>query len=362
MPETSNKMINFDFTFSGVDEIRSFGATVIEEMMQAPTLTDVFGILETGVTNGREIGFIKTDMGLMLESGTIGCDPTQVTFGQLGTSKKVWDLKPVFFRNEECAKDTANTFLQITRKVGMDGYDLTQTEYYALVQVVVAQNLAKSVFIRAWFDDPNIKNIADGGKLKNGISVTKLNAIKGLWLQMAEIYTADPSRRVTITANTLSTTALQLAISDADCTKVFDDLYRKADPRLLESSSLIYLSTRSLATGYRFDMKSKGIDTLMQKQINGETLKLTMVNNVPLIELNIWDTTILAYFNNDTKLDNPHRAILCDKNQLALAFGSTNAFTEFDIFYDRKSKKNIIEGESTMDAKALQDHLFQIAI
>lgn len=353
------KTINFNFTFSD-DEVRDINECIVEELVESPLLNSVFGIIETGVKNGKKIGFIKSDMGIMLKTGSIGCKPDGSTYSSLSTTQKSWNPKSLYFRNEECETDTRQTFLDLIKKAGYDRYDLTDTQYYALVQMLVAKNLAKSVFLRAWFDDTAIANVSGGGVLKNGIAVTTFNAFDGLFKQMKAIYAATPARRITISENAGANYAAQDAITDANCTKVFNDLLRKADVRLANASDKVYIATRSLVQGYRFDMQAKGTDTLMVKQVEG--VDVTFCNGIPIVEVAAWDEAIRSYFDNGTKWDNPHRAILTTKAQLGLAFQSDGAFDSFDIHFDRTTKLNITEGEDQMDAKVMEDHMIQIAI
>lgn len=352
--------INFgQFSFPD-DVVRNISEALLDEMVQSPLLNAVFGTIETGVKNGKEIGFINTDMGLMLKSGNIGCSPTGSTVSFPAARKKVWDLKSVHFMNEECETATRATFLDLAKKAGIDRYDLTDTEYYALVQSMIAKNLAKNVFVKAWFDDTAAANVTGGGKVKNGVDITYLNAIDGVWKQLAAIYTATPDRKSVISANAGANYAAQNAITDADCTKAFNDVLRAADPRLVSASDKIYIATRSLVQGYRFDMQTKGSDSVMMKQIDG--VEVPTCNGIPVIECTVWDETIRSYFDNGTKWDNPHRVVLTSKSELALAFQSDGAFDRFNVFYDPKSMLNIIRGEDQYDAKALRDYMFQVGI
>ena len=353
------KRIDFSSYSFSADQVRDINECIVEELLLNPLLNSVFGRIETGVKNGKEIGFIKSDMGLMLKTGQIGCNPTDVTMPTLNTYKKTWALKSAYFRGEECETTSRNTFLDLAKKSGMDRYKLTESEYYALLQTLIADNLAKNIFLKAWFDDTAILNVSGGGVLKNGVSTTLLDTIDGIFKQLKAIYTTTPARRTTITENGGVSYATQ-AITNANCTAVFNNLLQGADPRLANASDKIYISTRSLVQGYRWDMQSKGTDSLMQKQIDGVTVD--MCNGIPIIEVGVWDEFIRAYFDNGTKWDNPHRAILTTKDQLALAFSSDGAFDNFDVFFDRKSKLNIVEGEDQYDAKCLLDYMFQVAI
>lgn len=354
------KNINITFTFTD-DEVRSIQECILEEMIEQPLLTAVFGQIVTGVKNGKEIGFIKSDMGLMLKSGAMGCGGAKdSTYSSISTSKKKWDLKPVHFYNEECENDTRNTFLDLAKNGGIDVYDMTGSEYYALLQSLLAKNLAKNVYVLAWFADTATLNQTDGGKLKDGVDIKYFNPFDGLFKQLTAIYTANAARRVAITANAGANYAAQDAITDAQCTAVFNDLLRKADPRLANASDKIYISTRSLVQGYRWDMQAKGTDTLMTKQIEG--VEVPTANGIPIIESGVWDEIIRAYFNDGTKYDSPHRAILTTKSQLALAFQSNGAMEDLDLFYDKYHAINVVRGEDQIDAKALEDHMFQIAI
>lgn len=352
------KLVNIGYTFSP-ETLTSLNEAIVQEIVKAPLLNNVFGVIETGIRNERKIGFVNTSLGLMLKA-PLGCNPTGSTFSGMATSEKAWTPKGVAFRNEECLTDLEPSLIQYLKNAGIDQYDLTSTDYYAFFLSYLPDNLAKNVFIKAWFDDTAADTVGNGGKLKNGTDKEYFNRIDGIFKQLTAIYTADANRKVAIAENSTDTYVLQEAITDANCTAVFNNLLKKATVNLASAPDKVYLATRSLVQGYRWDMQSKGTDTLMNKQING--IEVPTCNGIPIIEIPVWDEVIRAYFDNGTKWDNPHRAVLTTISNLAVGFEGNDAFESFDVFFDRKTKTNIVEGQDGMDAKVLRNDLVQVAI
>jgi hypothetical protein len=76
----------------------------------------------------------------------------------------------------------------------------------------------------------------------------------------------------------------------------------------------------------------------------------------------LWDEWILAYENNGTKLNNPHRIVYTTKANLTIGMEGTTLFDNVNTFYDQKSRYNRIEVSDAFDAKVLNDELVQVGI
>ena len=86
-----------------------------------------------------------------------------------------------------------------------------------------------------------------------------------------------------------------------------------------------------------------------------------MYNTIPIQVINSWDRFIDAYFNNGTRLNIPHRAILTTKQNIQIGVEEERSMTEFDIFMDKKTKKWYLDSLFKLDAKIIEDYMIQVA-
>lgn len=355
------KSINFSYDFSK-DEVRSLNEQIIAEIVKAPLLQSVFGRIETGVKNDKAIGFVNTALGLMLKA-PLGCNPSGSTFGSMATTQKVWQPKGLAFRKEECKTEIEGTLVQYLLKSGIEQYDLTNTEYYAFFLSFLPDNIAKDVFRYAWFGDTAADTFANGGKLTNGTDKTYFNRIDGIWKQLAAIYGATAARKTQLTGNPngqATAAAQDSTLTTANALASFYAVHDAADIKLRAMPNKVFMCTDSIFLKAKRELQNKGTDSVMMKLIEG--IDVPTIDGIPVIVVPVWDEAIRSYYYNGTTYDSPHRILLTTTDNLALGFQGDGAFDTFDVFFDRKSKLNIIEGEDAMDAKVLRDDLVQVGI
>ena len=355
------KSIDFTYDFSK-DEVKSLNEAIITEIIKSPILQTVFGRIETGIKNDKAIGFVNTAIGKMLKA-PLGCNPSGSTFGSMTTAQKVWAPKGLAFRKEECKTDIAGTLVQYMLNSGIESYDLTSTEYYAFFLQYIKDNLAKDVFRYAWFGDTAADTFANGGKLTNGTDKLYYTQFNGVWKQLTAIYGATPARKTQLTGNPngQATAALQDSVlTGANALASFYAVHDGADIQLRMQPNKVFMCTDSIMKMAKRELQSKGSDTVMMKLIEG--VNVDTIDGIPVIVVNTWDQLIRSDYYNGTTYDSPHRLLLTTTDNLALGFQGDGAFEEFDVFFDKKSKLNIIEGEDAMDAKVLRDDLVQVGI
>lgn len=357
------KTINIDYTF-GPELMTDLSKAVVEEMLKSPLLQSMFGIIETGVKNDKKIGFINTSLGKMLKA-PMNCSASGSTFERsMETAEKTWSPKGVAFYNEECKTNLQASLGQYVMNAGINSYDLTNTQWYAFFLSYLPDNLAKDVFRYAWFGDTAAKNIAAGGAITAGVDATYYTQFDGIWKQLMAIIAAAPARKTALTGNPngQATFALQDSVlTPANVTDSLWNVYEQADIRLRSASNKVYITTDLVYLRLVKDLQmNKGTDTLMMKLIEG--INVPTFNGTPIISCPVWDEIIRSDFSNGTIYSNPHRILLTTNDNLALGFQSDGAFDEFNVFYDKKSRLNVIEGEDQMDAKVLRDWSIQLGI
>ena len=71
---------------------------------------------------------------------------------------------------------------------------------------------------------------------------------------------------------------------------------------------------------------------------------------------------VITYFNNGTKLDNPHRILYTTADNMPVGMEGTNLFDTLDSSYDKRSRYNRIEASDAFDTKVLNDELVEVGI
>jgi len=70
---------------------------------------------------------------------------------------------------------------------------------------------------------------------------------------------------------------------------------------------------------------------------------------------------IANYFNNGTKLVNPHRALFTNKGVLGMAVDSLDSFENLKIWYENKDRQVYTDVAGKADVKLMNPDLFVYA-
>lgn len=348
-----------NLTFSA-DQVRDLNALFMEAVLDAPVLTQ-YHTFETGIRNDREIGILPGTLGLLLKAAQ-GCDPTAQTLSLTATKKK-WELKRMEMLLKQCYTDLESSFLIFLRNTGTNVGDLTNTQYFAFLTDFVARELPKEILRVAWFSDKDAANVdsSPAGVLTDGVDHDYFNVIEGFWHQLSVIYAADSTRKTTIAANAEATKALQSSVftnllAYTALNSVVDDaplvLKRQPDRMLLVTDSVLRRAKRY--------MQSVNIAFDITNTING--LSLAQWDGVPMVSMPWWDETIMAYEDNGTKYNNPHRIVYTTKSNLKIGLEGQGMFDQIQTWYNKTTKYNYIDVIDSMDAKIIMDGLVQVGI
>ena len=174
----------------------------------------------------------------------------------------------------------------------------------------------------------------------------------------------DNTRGVTITANSKTSKADQMGEMTPDSAySLLSTMWYKAPIKLRQMKADTnvdnrpkFLVTQSIADAYEQYLIGKGIDRTYVNLVEG--VQVLSFLGVPVVPMAIWDEMIQAYNDLGDTYFKPHRALLTTKSVLAV--GTPNGereFGEFDIWYDKTSRKNYILLKDKLDAKiANPDH------
>lgn len=199
--------------------------------------------------------------------------------------------------------------------------------------------------------------LVSGGSITPGVSTAYFTLLNGFFKQLRTAVTATGSLGVNIAANEEASFAAQDAAMDANAAyALLSAMYYKAPIEMRGSGKMRFLVTQSIADAYQQYLIGKGIESTFKNLVDGvPALKFLGVDVIPMP---IWDKQIRAYEKSEYVYDRPHRAVLIEKENLAVGTPSNEAYEGFDIWYDKKSRKNYILAQDKIDGKLLNDKRF----
>lgn len=143
------------FTFTA-EQIRDINELVFDDILHAPDLSTIH-TMYSGIVYDREIGFITG--GGLVGKAEQGCDPDSQDWA-IGTRKVVWTPKGWEIRIEECASDLNNTMVVYAKNNGMRIDDLTDTDYMAILVIVLTDAIRDFFYRLVWFNDTDAANVS----------------------------------------------------------------------------------------------------------------------------------------------------------------------------------------------------------
>jgi hypothetical protein len=291
-----------------------------------------------------------------------GCDPVADTLLDTATLK-TWEPRRIEVILDQCATDIAASMAKLSRKLGIEVNDLTQTEYFTFLLDLLRTDIPKMIFRHAWFGNQAATNVngSPAGYLTNGISNTYFNVINGFFYQLAVIYAGTAARKTAMSGNSQATYALQESVlTPAQCFADFNAMIDAAPPILTAQPDRVLLVTHSISKRLKRHLQNSGVAYKVELATAG--LEVSEWDGIKMYTLPLWDQWIRAYEDNGTKYNNPHRGVYTTVSNLNIGMEGTNLFDTVNSFYDQKSRVNRIEVSDAFDAKIIDDSLLQVSL
>lgn len=312
------------------------------------------------VTNGKKVGFVgeMEDVG---KSGG-GCNPTYKS-AKIAAAEKEWELGSWEIPLSLCYKDLENTIAQYCLKKGTDISDLTTSQYMSgIVEPKLSNAMMKMLWRFVWFGDKDAKNISSSGQITDGLDTKLFDTCDGFFKRLFAICTENEGQHTTIAANSEESYALQKSKlkESGVATSIFDEMLENADSRIFQHDGHAIFATKSLCDALARDIRDK-YKVIMPWQTVFDGLEVGEYDGVPVVKCSIWDRFIQAYQNNTTKLNLPHRAVLCSPDNLLYGCEDTEAISDLRIWFEKKDKQNYIYSEGKLGSVIAEDNLVQVA-
>lgn len=351
-------IINFSSLSFSAEQIRDINELVFDEILRAPELNylvTVFG----DIVYDKEVGFI-TGGGLVgVKDQGCGSDPQDYN---VGTRKVTWTPKSWEVFLGECYTDLENAASVYALNKGVRIADLTDTDYMAIVVKVLTADIKDAIFRFVFFGDTEAENYdaedAPTGIITPGVSTDYFDVVDGFWKQFIAAGTAHSELVSVIAANSANTKALQLALTAQNAYDLLSDMYFKAPLEMRGKGR--FLVTQSIADAYQQYLEGKGIESTYKNLVDG--IQALTFRGIEVVPMPKWDEMIRAYNDLGTTYYKPHRALLVEKENLAVGTPTGDAFGSFEIWYEKKDSKTYIRVKDKIDAKVLNPKRFVLGI
>lgn len=312
------------------------------------------------VTNGKKAGFI----GEMEDIGVAGsgCDPEYKKVA-IAAAQKEWEIGDWQIPLEMCYTDLENTIAKYCLKTGTNIGDLTSTEYMdGIVLPKLSEAMMKMMWRFTWFGDKSAASVTGGGQITDGVNIELFKTCDGFFKRLFAICTNNAEQHTEIAANAEESYALQKSKMKETgiATSIFDAMLQDADSRIFQKDGCAIFATKSMCDALTHDMKEK-YKVIMPWEVVFDGVEVSKYDGTTIVKCSIWDRFIQAYQNNKTKLNLPHRAVLCSPENLMYGCEGTEPMSDLDIWFDNKARKNYIYSTGKLGSMIGEDELVQVA-
>ena len=320
--------------------------------------------------NGDKLDGIGQFAEVGLAGGTT-CAPT-FNSSQARSVEKTWVLGEWEIPEKICYKDVDGTAARYGLNAGTEIADISGTVIERIITPLMLKSLKRMYWRLAWFGDLAAANIADGGKITDGLNIELFKTNDGFFKKFNALAAATPARLTNIAANEQVTYALQMSTL-TNAVEILDAMIYNAplELRTVEGVELAdgsvaptayIMATQSLCDAYEKQLKGTTAYTELQWQTGIEGLKFFRRGGVDIYAIPIWDKYIQTYEDNGTYWNNPHRALYTTKSNLFSGHPGTNPVSVFDAWFSKDDQDFKMLARDKFGVLILDDTLFQLAI
>lgn len=197
--------------------------------------------------------------------------------------------------------------------------------------------------------------------------------IDGLFAQWLALAPVGAPNRIPIPENALTTIAAQMVLDPARGYNVLKAMYDYAavyQTHLLTTPGIHFDITPVLAYNYLTYLRdNKEVNCCFNTANDGITKSAYAIENlnylgIPIYIRHEW-TGVIEYQQvqaGTANYNNPHRAVLTYTGNKPVGTCDDEAFSSFDIWYEKKDKELLIDVGTSFDAKVLVDTDFVLAM
>lgn len=304
------------------------------------------------ITAEPDYGFMKVSQG---NCATNSCD-----YSSTSSSKK-WSPTDYDCRVEIC-KETLDCDFRKFWDMRCKDFDNMEDAFMQFLIEKIMESFNASQWRMSYFDSTS--TIA---------AAPEYSGITGLFSQWETLAPDGADNRIDIPENDGVDIPTQMALAADRGYNVLKAMYDYAainQPHLLSTSGVHFDITPELAYNYLTYLRdNKEVNCCFNIANNGITSSAFSIESlnylgIPIRVRNEW-RGIIKYFQNvnaTANYDKPHRAVLTYKGNKPMGTCDNDAFKSFDMWYEKKDKKLLIDVESSFDTKVLEDTDFVLAM
>ena len=352
--------VGLDFTQITPDNgaVREVSKLIFKDVLSAERIGSLLNVFKN-VYNGDKLGIIG-EFGLLGTAST-GCNPTWGN-DAISTTEKTWDIAAWQIAEQLCYADVESTLVKYTLNNGTDIADMTANDYLDEVVVPRLELAIMKMLLRiAFFGDTAADTTAQGGVLKVGVNPAYFTLTDGIFKQLYTAVTAGTTNRVTITANSQSTKAAQMAGISSEAVDVLDSMINNAAPALRQQPDQIIYVTQSFADGLEAQLLKTYYGSELHWTALFDGIKETSYRGIKVRVLPQLDEIIQSYEGTANAYNLPHRAIYTTEHNLALGVNGTDEFGRLRISFDETTLLNHIYATDKMGVLVVDEAMAVIA-
>jgi len=352
-------LINFSALTADNGAVKTIAELAFTTAWQTGELSTVANI-KTGQKDGAKLDFIDSIDAI----GTAGrgCTPTYQTVTPKGYEKS-WNMGDYSIPLKICADAWRKTVADYALKKGTELEDMTNTEIIEkILMPLISRAYDEALWRMAWFGDKNAKLQSAGGVLKAGTNVDLFKMCNGLFNRLAAIAAASPAQLTAIAANSQTTYALQKSTLNAAgvAVGIIETMLADADGRIFNNGGKLMM-TNSFFQALRKDYNNTYKSTIPFENVS-RGVSISEFDGIQILVFNEWDLNIKTYEDDGTKLNNPHRVVYANPDNLLIGTEDSKMIADLDLWFDKTDRQNYLYAASNIDTLVAEDNLVQIAM
>jgi len=356
--------INYSVT-TNPKELAEISKFVIERVKEAPEFNKIHK-LQTGVKMKEQIGFASQFSMMGIADNLGGTRPTSgagMTF-----TEKFWECENVGDTIPIAIAQLPQLFKAWGDKLTKfkDQYDASSNnEFLSLITLMMEQGVKDSIMRVGWLGDKGVVEAGAGtaGLIDLATNGKFYNPLNGLWDQIFTLAGAGDIGYTSITQNGEATKAAQYSLPANTASAYFEQVYGKADSRLIADPERIILCNRAMYDNYRQELQAKGVYTNLGYTMFG--FVALDWNGIPVINAdNIWNRYLDSQFaatNANLAYYLPNRIVFTTPSNIPMATLNEADFGEVESHFEWKDRATYLAFGYTLDAKVLENYLISVA-
>lgn len=358
-------VIDFSALTLNPEEARESNDLVFEKVFASPELEEIHSIM-TGIEMDKFIPILGK-FGLLGKLNPDDCSQNSES-DQIPVSQKEWNPKLISYQLIHCQNKIPD-LLKFWKKsrIAAGTWEDVDNEMVAFIEDRAEDATKKGIIRIAEFADTDATAVGAGygsETLTVGTDPDYFNMNDGMWKQYFtdQALPTPKGFRHVVAENALSTTALQLDLAADAAISAMRALYEGISPEAFEGD-LKFQMTRSFFNNWQTFLEDKSLAfTLTQAETKSGTDGWSY-RGIPIVVRKDWDRIIKTYYDNGTKLDNPHRMTLSTLENVPIGTSDTESFKTFSSkFIDNgTTEQHYLKSAYKIDCKILLEEETAVA-